>query len=510
MHPLLTPNTIYATLYWRADGKYHWALIVADSSVSGKKLHATNLDDPTTWCYASDDFNVSTEWKPLVILAQIAESLCLIILTPTRELALQIFGVAKEIMSHHTQTVGIVMGGANRRAKVEHLEKGVNLLVAVPGRLLDHLQNTKGFVFRNLCSLVIDEADRILEVGFEEEVKKIVSILPSENWQTMLFSATQTSKTQDLAQISLRPGTISIDIDKDAEASTISTLTQGYIVCPSERQFLLLFTFLKKHAKKKIIVFFSSCNSVKYHGELLNYIDIPILDLHGKQKQQKRTNTFFEFINAESGILLCTNVAAHGLDIPHINWIVQYDPPDDPRDYKSRESLLFLLESELRFFRYLQEAKVPLNEYTVASSCVYQVQTQLEKLLQGNYYLYRLALEGYRSYLHIYNSYANKKIFDINALNLQKVSKSFGFVTLPKVSIAPSPGSGQESSGKKRKRDHLHLESESKSAFEDGEVDPALGPSRTHNKVRQIKQLGRKKVARQHYRNQAVDSGWSH
>ena len=96
----------------------------------------------------------------------------------------------------------------------------------------------------------------------------------------MLFSATQTNKTQDLARVSLRPGTISIDVDKMAEASTVSTLTQGYIVCPSEQRFLLLFTFLKKHAKKKIIVFFSSCNSVKYHGELLNYIDVPGLDLH--------------------------------------------------------------------------------------------------------------------------------------------------------------------------------------------------------------------------------------
>ncbi len=102
----------------------------------------------------------------------------------------------------------------------------------------------------------------------------------AENRQTMLFSATQTTKTQDLARISLRPGTISIDVDGEAEASTVSTLTQGYIVCPSDERFLLLFTFLKKHAKKKIIVFFSSCNSVKYHGELLNYIDVPVLDLH--------------------------------------------------------------------------------------------------------------------------------------------------------------------------------------------------------------------------------------
>ena len=102
-----------------------------------------------------------------------------IIVSPTRELALQIFGVAKELCKHHNQTFAIVMGGANRKAEADKLAKGVNLLVSTPGRLLDHLQNTKGFVFKNLKALVIDEADRILEIGFEEEMRKVVRLLPN-------------------------------------------------------------------------------------------------------------------------------------------------------------------------------------------------------------------------------------------------------------------------------------------------------------------------------------------
>jgi ATP-dependent RNA helicase DDX18/HAS1 len=101
-----------------------------------------------------------------------------IVISPTRELALQIFGVAKELLKYHHQTFGIVMGGANRKAEAEKLQKGVNLIIATPGRLLDHLQNTKGFLFKNLKALIIDEADRILEIGFEEEMNQIVKLLP--------------------------------------------------------------------------------------------------------------------------------------------------------------------------------------------------------------------------------------------------------------------------------------------------------------------------------------------
>ncbi|KAL4207407.1 ATP-dependent RNA helicase HAS1 [Rhizopus microsporus] len=368
-----------------------------------------------------------------------------VIVSPTRELALQIFGVAKELLKYHQMTFGIVIGGANRKAEADKLVKGVNLLVATPGRLLDHLQNTRGFVYKNLKALIIDEADRILEIGFEDEMRQIVNILPSER-QTMLFSATQTTKVQDLARISLKKGPLYINVHENRDTSTADGLEQGYVVCDSDRRFLLLFTFLRKNLKKKVIVFFSSCNSVKYHAELLNYIDVPVLALHGKQKQQKRTNTFFEFCNAERGILLCTDVAARGLDIPAVDWIIQFDPPDDPRDYIHRvgrtaraggqgKSLLFLLPSELGFLRYLKHAKVPLNEYQFPSNKIANVQGQLEKLIEKNYYLNQSAKDGYRSYLHAYASFSLKKIFDINNLDLAKVAKAFGFATPPKVNL---------------------------------------------------------------------------
>ncbi|GAA6064601.1 hypothetical protein JCM10212_000801 [Sporobolomyces blumeae] len=384
-----------------------------------------------------------------------------IVVSPTRELALQIFGVAKELCEHHNQTFAIVMGGANRKAEAEKLAKGVNLLIATPGRLLDHLQNTKGFVFNNLRALIIDEADRILEIGFEDEMRQIISLLPKENRQSMLFSATQTTKVTDLARMSLRPGPLYINVDSHRDTSTAENLEQGYVVCDSDKRFLLLFTFLRKNLKKKVIVFFSSCKSVQYHGELLNYIDVPVLDLHGKQKQQKRTNTFFEFCNAPTGILLCTDVAARGLDIPKVDWIIQFDPPDDPRDYihrvgrtaragKNGKSLLFLLPSELGFLRFLKVAKVPLNEYQFPAEKIANVQGQLEKLISKNYYLHQSARDGFRAYIQAYASYSLKTIFDVTALDLAKVARAFGFSTPPSVNI----NVGRSVKGKKKRKDH--------------------------------------------------------
>ncbi|KAI1821042.1 P-loop containing nucleoside triphosphate hydrolase protein [Xylaria intraflava] len=370
-----------------------------------------------------------------------------LVVSPTRELALQIFQVATELMKHHSQTYGIVIGGANRRSEADKLGKGINLLVATPGRLLDHLQNTQGFVYKNLRTLVIDEADRILEVGFEDEMRQIIKILPNENRQTSLFSATQTTKVEDLARISLRPGPLYINVDETKEHSTVEGLEQGYVVCEADKRFLLLFSFLKKNAKKKIIVFLSSCNSVKYYAELLNYIDLPCLDLHGKQKQQKRTTTFFSFVNAKSGILICTDVAARGLDIPAVDFIVKLDPPDDPREYIHRvgrtargsgvkgRSLLFLQPSEIGFLSHLKAARVPVVEYDFPAKKILNIQSQMEKLINSNYYLNQSAKEGYRAYLHAYASHSLRTVFDVHKLDLAKVAKSFGFPVPPRIDL---------------------------------------------------------------------------
>ena len=369
-----------------------------------------------------------------------------LIISPTRELSMQTFGVLQQLVKNHKMTCALIMGGANRAQEIDKLEKGANIVVATPGRLLDHVLNTKNFIYKNLQCLIIDEADRILDIGFEEEMKQIIRALPKRR-QTMLFSATMTDKITNLIDLSLKPNAVRVSVEADDQA-TVHGLEHGYVLAPSQKRFLFLYTFLKKHyQKKKVMVFFSSCMAVKYHFELLNYIDLPVLCIHGKQKQSKRTQTFFEFNKMETGVLLCTDVVARGLDFPGVDWIVQYDPPDDYKEYIHRvgrtargvdgkgQALIIIRPEEAEFLNYLRQMKIVLLEFEISWTKVANIQPQLEKLIEKNYFLCLSAKEAYKAYIRAYDSHGLKTVFNINTLDLIQVAKSFGFSTPPFVDL---------------------------------------------------------------------------
>ncbi|KAF3587587.1 hypothetical protein F2Q69_00031190 [Brassica cretica] len=376
-----------------------------------------------------------------------------IVICPTRELAIQTKNVAEELVKHHSLTVSMVIGGNNRRTEAQRIANGSNLLIATPGRLLDHLQHTKGFIYKHLkinkvskraidewytpaydvvimppfdrtrerklqnC-LVIDEADRILEENFEEDMNKILKILPKTR-QTALFSATQTSKVQDLARVSLTSPVL-VDVDDGRRKVTNEGLEQGYCVVPSEKRLFLLISFLKKNLNKKIMVFFSTCKSVQFHAEIMKLINVDSCDIHGGLDQNRRTKTFFDFMKAEKGILLCTDVAARGLDIPAVDWIIQYDPPDKPT-----------------------AAKVPVKELEFNEKKLLNVRSALEKYVANDYNLNKTAKDAYRAYIAAYNSHSLKDIFNVHRLNLQAVALSFCFSSPPKVNLNIESGAGK-------------------------------------------------------------------
>lgn len=181
-----------------------------------------------------------------------------IVITPTRELAFQLSIVAVNLLEKNK--CGLLIGGNSRKNEEQMLTNSKpSLIIATPGRLLDHLTSPKKyFKVDNLKMLIIDEADTILKIGFEEELKKILSILPSKR-QTMLFSATLQHKVNALIELSLKePQKIEI-----GETTTVSALEQGVVKLEPEDKFRFLYTFIKKNLDKKIMVFFSSCNAVK-------------------------------------------------------------------------------------------------------------------------------------------------------------------------------------------------------------------------------------------------------
>jgi ATP-dependent RNA helicase DDX10/DBP4 len=170
--------------------------------------------------------------------------------------------------------------------------------------------------------LVLDEADRILDLGFKQQLDDIITYLPSSR-QTLLFSATQTKSIKDLARLSLtRPEYIAVHADH--QESTPTQLKQNYIVCPLHKKLDTLFSFLKSHLKSKLIVFLSSCAQVRFVFECFRGMQpgIPLTALHGKVKQEKRTLIYMDFLRKKHACLFATDIAARGLDFPDVDWVV--------------------------------------------------------------------------------------------------------------------------------------------------------------------------------------------
>ena len=387
-----------------------------------------------------------------------------LVITPTRELALQLYDLAKSLMNDNGTTCVLVIGGGNRKKEAEKLSSSeARIIICTPGRLIDHMVNTKKFNYNNIKILTIDEADKILKIGFEEELTEIIKLIP-KNRQTLLFSATITPKVEDLITLSVKNYE---NIRIKSSDPTVSTLEQGYLIIDADKKFLFLFTFFKKNKNAKILVFFATCKEVEFYSSLLNYVDVPVLSITGEYKQQKRSTTFMEFCSLDKGILLCTDVAQRGLDIPDVDWVIQYDPPHDPEEYLHRvgrtargankvgKALLMIMPNEINFIRMLQLYKIKLDEFQFPEKKLAKVQEQLEKLVnRKDKYLLNLATDAYRAYIHSYHANTDKDTFDLEKLDLLKVCKSFGLISPPFVHLNIKP----KTNSMRRKNDRKKFE----------------------------------------------------
>lgn len=300
-----------------------------------------------------------------------------LIISPTRELAYQTFEVLRKVGKNHDFSAGLVIGGKDLKSESARVQY-TNIVICTPGRLLQHMDETTAFHASNLHMLVLDEADRILDMGFADTLNAIVENLPKSR-QTLLFSATQTKSVKDLARLSLKDPEY-VWVHEKAKFSTPATLEQSYVVCELDQKVNMLYSFIRNHLKKKIIVFFACCKEVQYLFRVFCRLrpGIPILALHGKQQQMKRVEVYNDFVRKQNAVLLATDIAARGLDFPAVNWVLQFDCPEDADTYIHRvgrtarykeggEALLLLLPSEEKgMTSQLQEKKVPINKIQVS------------------------------------------------------------------------------------------------------------------------------------------------
>lgn len=367
-----------------------------------------------------------------------------LIISPTRELAYQTFEVLCKIGCKHDLSAGLIIGGKDLKHEQERIRR-TNIVVCTPGRLLQHMDETPDFTCNSLQVLVLDEADRILDLGFAATLNAIIENLPEER-QTMLYSATQTRSVQDLARLSLQDPEY-IAVHENSRTSTPKGLTQSYVVCELPEKLNFLYSFIRNHIKSKILVFVSSCKQVKFIYESFRRLrpGIPLMALYGKQKQLKRVAIYNDFCKKTEAVLFATDIAARGLDIPAVHWVIQLDCPEDANTYihragrtaryqKNGQSLLVLLPSEEQeMIKALEEKKIPINRIRVNPQKLGSIQKKLEAFCAQDLEIKQWAQKSIVSYARSVFLQSNKKIFDVNQLPLDAFAQSLGLPNPPRI-----------------------------------------------------------------------------
>ncbi|XP_016130547.1 probable ATP-dependent RNA helicase DDX31 isoform X2 [Sinocyclocheilus grahami] len=453
-----------------------------------------------------------------------------VVIVPTRELALQSFQMFQKLLKPFTWIVpGVLMGGEKRKAEKARLRKGINVLISTPGRLVDHIKNTLSIAFSAVRWLILDEADRTLDLGFEKDLTVILNALNATGLarQNVLLSATLTEGLSRLASISMKEP-VSIHVSEDSEDTDEACpqaapqalsdsyvvperLQQHVVVVPSKLHLVCLAAFIldkcKFEQRQKLIVFISSCEAVEFLLTLFTAVlcvkpsttstkqtstSLNFYRLHGNMRQEERTEVFQEFSVCKTGILLCTDVAARGLDLPQVTWIVQYNPSVSAAEYVHRvgrtarigaqgSSLLFLAPSETAFVDVLANHNISLSEMKMEdilatlmkdecfkgrgkwdckrSAAAFEqevrdratvLQTDFENYVHANNKSLQTAKSALQSFLRAYTTYPSslKHIFHIRSLHLGHAAKSFGLRDAPQglgSSITTNPANSKDS-----------------------------------------------------------------
>ncbi|XP_066256999.1 probable ATP-dependent RNA helicase CG8611 [Euwallacea similis] len=451
-----------------------------------------------------------------------------IIVVPTRELALQTHELFTKLNTFQWIIGGHLCGGENRKTEKEKLRRGVHVLIGTPGRLLDHMLHTVAFNGKNVQCLVLDEADKLLDMGFKKDIVRLVEELErlkvnssydplallkngkidrvgtqqsvKSTRQTLLLSATLSKGIAELADFTMKDH---VYIDALDESSNINpehmvipnTVKQQFLLTFIKHRLVMLSAFLVHQAKQnsKTIVFMATSQMVEFHYELFNkcllkmpmnrgnmsigdvlllegvelddsdyeerVLDVELFKLHGNMSQQERKTVFNGFRKIKKGILICTDVAARGIDVPEADCVVQYTGPQSDDDYlhrvgrtgragKSGSAVIFLTHEEQDYINRLQEHKVFVREYDTAplvrtfidfmdkldqEKATLALQRRYEAAIAKDKVLHSKACLAYTSWSRFYSAFPQKMrtIFDLKKINVGHYVTSFGLEESP-------------------------------------------------------------------------------
>lgn len=254
-----------------------------------------------------------------------------LIITPTRELAIQINESLRDYTQHTNIRHCVIFGGVKQHSQVAELKSGVDILVATPGRLLD-LMN-QGFIHLNtIRHFVLDEADRMLDMGFIHDIKKILPKLPQKK-QTLFFSATMPMSIAKLSRSILHNP---VKVEVTPESSVVDTIDQYiYLVEKPEKKNLLI-NLLKKERSQSVLVFSRTKHGADRIARILSRSGIRSEAIHGNKSQNVRQRTLSNFKSKETRVLIATDIAARGIDIDNLELVINYDMPDVAETYVHR------------------------------------------------------------------------------------------------------------------------------------------------------------------------------
>ncbi|EDS45882.1 DEAD box ATP-dependent RNA helicase [Culex quinquefasciatus] len=469
-----------------------------------------------------------------------------VVIVPTRELALQTYELFLKLLKPFTWIVsGYLCGGEKRKAEKARLRAGLNILIGTPGRFCDHIKNTESMKLGGVKYLVLDEADRLLELGYEKDVKEIVESIKGvdgeKSLQTVLLSATLTRSVKELAGMTLQnpeyvdTSDVAIErrfdtVEDLEERITIpATVRQSFLVIPPKLRLVSLSGLIAYELNRntnKALVFMATQDLVDYHYDIMVEVltqkkpdsdaensdsdgessssepepdspasaillpKVTFFKLHGKMTQIERSSVFKEFRAARTAVLLCTDVAARGIDVPSVDLVVQYHAPQILADYvhrvgrtaragQSGKAVLFLDPAETDFVKHLGEKQISLAEERPEplfgrigvlmnpgghgrnknrEQAAQELQQRFERLVAAEKELSSGAAKAFVSWVRYYSNFPKelRRMFAIRAVNMGHYAKCLGLRDPPKQFVrahtGPKDDDGGEQEGGHRKQ----------------------------------------------------------